>query len=289
MGQIGKNILVVGTMDTKHEEALYLKGLIDKRGHKTLIMDVGTGGAVPFRPDFSREQVALETGRSLEDIKKNVRNYSDMLAAMATGARGIIQRGITEGKIDAVLCIGRGLGTTQATMIIPALPLRIPKLVLSTVAFVPGAFNPEMVSIDQAMIQTPSDLWGLNRMVIAFVMPGIQQDFNLNYTQVGAIISVFGFAWAIGTWAMGSLSDYMGRRLVIVILMIFGGICSWVTGIGELVGGGIADRFGLSASLYLTGFILIGAGILSFFLKETLVKKDVVRRGLEDRLSGQRA
>lgn len=72
---------------------------------------------------------------------------------------------------------------------------------------------------------------GLERMVIAFVMPGIQQDFNLNYTQVGAIISVFGFAWAIGTWAMGSLSDYMGRRIVIVILMIFGGICSWLTGV----------------------------------------------------------
>ncbi|MCX5812565.1 MAG: MFS transporter [Proteobacteria bacterium] len=77
---------------------------------------------------------------------------------------------------------------------------------------------------------------GLERMVIAFVMPGIQQDFKLNYTQVGMVISAFGFAWAIGTWAMGSLSDYIGRRLVIVVLMIFGGICSWLTGIAGTFG-----------------------------------------------------
>jgi MFS family permease len=77
---------------------------------------------------------------------------------------------------------------------------------------------------------------GLERMVIAFVMPGIQQDFKLNYTQVGMIISAFGFAWAIGTWAMGSLSDYIGRRLVVVFLMIFGGICSWLTGIAGTFG-----------------------------------------------------
>lgn len=72
---------------------------------------------------------------------------------------------------------------------------------------------------------------GLERMVIAFVMPGIQQDFNLTYTQVGAIVSVFGFTWAFGTWLMGSISDYIGRKRVLVSLMIFGGICSWLTGI----------------------------------------------------------
>ncbi len=72
---------------------------------------------------------------------------------------------------------------------------------------------------------------GLERMVIAFVMPGIQQEFNLSYTQVGAIVSVFGFTWAIGSWLMGSISDYVGRRVVLITLMIFGGVCSWLTGI----------------------------------------------------------
>lgn len=164
MRQTGKTILVVGTMDTKSEESLYLKDLIERRGHKAVLMDIGAGGAVPFQPDFDREEVALATGRSLEEIKKNVHAYSDVLAAMAMGARTLIQGYIEEGKIDALLCIGGGLGTTQATMIMPALPLHVPKLILSTVAFVPGALSPEMISIDQTMMQSASDLWGLNRI-----------------------------------------------------------------------------------------------------------------------------
>jgi uncharacterized protein (UPF0261 family) len=44
------------------------------------------------------------------------------------------------------------------------LPLNIPKLTLSTVAFVAELITSEVVSIDQAMIQSVADLWGLNRI-----------------------------------------------------------------------------------------------------------------------------
>jgi MFS family permease len=74
---------------------------------------------------------------------------------------------------------------------------------------------------------------GLERLVAAFVLPGIQKEFALNYTQAGAVIAVFGLAWAIGTWGMGSLSDYVGRKPVIVVLVIFGGVCSWLTGLAS--------------------------------------------------------
>jgi MFS family permease len=72
---------------------------------------------------------------------------------------------------------------------------------------------------------------GLERLVAGFVLTGIQKDFSLNYTQAGAVIAMFGLAWAIGTWAMGSLSDYAGRKPVLVFLIIFGGVCSWLTGL----------------------------------------------------------
>ena len=162
MGQKGKNIVVIVTLDTKGEEALYLKKLIKKRGHHPLVMDIGIGGAVPFQPEFTREEVALVTGSSLEEIRKSTHTHWDVLAAMAMGAKSIIQNLIAQGKIDGLLSIGGGLGTTQASIIMPELPLNVPKLILSTVAFVPGAINSEMVSIDQAMMQSASDLWGLN-------------------------------------------------------------------------------------------------------------------------------
>jgi uncharacterized protein (UPF0261 family) len=162
MGQKCKNIVLVVTLDTKGEEASYLRQLIRRRGHNCLVIDVGIGGLVPFQPDFTREEVALATGRSLEEIRKSSHTHSDVLAAMAMGARSIIQNLIAQRKIDGLLSIGGGLGTTQASKIMPELPLYIPKLILSTVAFVPGAINSEMVSIDQTIMQSPSDLWGLN-------------------------------------------------------------------------------------------------------------------------------
>jgi uncharacterized protein (UPF0261 family) len=162
MGRKGQNILVVVTLDSKGEEALYLKQLIEKRGHNPLIMDIGIGGMVSSRADFTRQEVALATGRSLEEIRKGARTHTDVLAAMAMGAKTLIQQLIGEKRINGLLSIGGGLGTTQASMIMPGLPLSLPKLILSTVAFVPGAMGGEMVSIDQAMIQSPADLWGLN-------------------------------------------------------------------------------------------------------------------------------
>ena len=160
MGQKGKNIVIVVTLDTKSEETLFLKEVIKGRGNNPFVIDVGIGGQVPFRPDFTREKVALATGRSLEEIRKD--RYSDGLAAMAMGAKSIIENLIAKGKIDGLLAIGGSLGTSQALSTMRDLPLSLPKLILSTVAFVSGAINTEMVSVDMAMMQSVSDLWGIN-------------------------------------------------------------------------------------------------------------------------------
>jgi uncharacterized protein (UPF0261 family) len=166
MVQKGKNIVIVGTMDTKAEEALYAKELIKGRGHNPLVIDVGIGGEVSFQPDFSREEVALATGRSLDEIRTSAgaEGYSDVLFAMAKGATSIIQGLAAEGKIDGLLSIGGSLGTSQALAIMRELPLDFPKLALSTVAFVSQAITSDMVSMDQAMMQSVADLWGINRI-----------------------------------------------------------------------------------------------------------------------------
>jgi uncharacterized protein (UPF0261 family) len=164
MSQKGKTIVILSTLDTKSEEALYLKERIERRGHHPLVMDVGTGGKVSFQPDFTREEVALATGRTLKEILATTEKYTDGLTTMAMGAKSIIQKLIAEKKIDGVLSIGGALGTTETLMIMRELPLSIPKLSLSTVAFVADLITSEVVSIDQAMIQSVADLWGLNRV-----------------------------------------------------------------------------------------------------------------------------
>jgi uncharacterized protein (UPF0261 family) len=164
MSQKGKNIVIIGTLDTKGEEALYLKEVIKRRGHHPLLMDVGTGGEVSFQPDFTREEIALATGRTLKEILATTEKYTDALTAMATGAKIIVQKLVAERRIDGLLSIGGALGTSEALMIMRELPLSIPKLALSTVAFVAEIITTDVVSIDQAMMQSVADLWGLNRI-----------------------------------------------------------------------------------------------------------------------------
>jgi uncharacterized protein (UPF0261 family) len=164
MSQKVKNIVIIGTLDTKGEEMLYLKELILRRGHHPMVMDVGTSGRVSFQPDFTREEVALATGQTLQEILATHEKYTDALTAMAMGAKSLIQKLIAEKKIDGLLSIGGALGTTQTLMIMRELPLSVPKLSLSTVAFIAELITSEVVSIDQAMIQSIADLWGLNRI-----------------------------------------------------------------------------------------------------------------------------
>ena len=55
-------IAVLGTLDSKGEEHAFVAGLIAARGHKPLLIDVGTGGPATVPPDITREQVAAAIG-----------------------------------------------------------------------------------------------------------------------------------------------------------------------------------------------------------------------------------
>ena len=165
-GMIGKarNIVLLVTLDTKAEEALYVKELIRKRGHNPLVMDVGTGGETAFQADYSCEELALASGRRLKEIKASTEQYSEVLAAVAMGAKNLILRLVSERKIDGLLSIGGSLGTNSALMIMRELPMTLPKLTLSTIGFVSNVVGVDAVSLDQTMMQSPADLCGLNRI-----------------------------------------------------------------------------------------------------------------------------
>jgi uncharacterized protein (UPF0261 family) len=61
---MARTIAIVGTLDTKAEEIGYVKGLIEKRGHRTIIIDAGILGAPAMPVDISREEVAKEEGQA---------------------------------------------------------------------------------------------------------------------------------------------------------------------------------------------------------------------------------
>lgn len=160
MTKTKKNIVLVATLDSKGAEAAYLQELINNRGHHALVVDAGILGEPAFEPEISNHEVALAAGLNLSEIR-SLKSEGEAMTCMVRGASAILEKLASEEKIDGIVSFGGTMGTSLGLGAMRSLPLGIPKLMVSSVAFT-SMVQPESVSIDQAMMQTVSDLWGLN-------------------------------------------------------------------------------------------------------------------------------
>jgi MFS transporter, ACS family, hexuronate transporter len=83
---------------------------------------------------------------------------------------------------------------------------------------------------------------GIQRVIISVIMPTIQADLKLSYTEIGLIVAITGLVWAFGTIFWAALGDRFGRRPVVAICTIFAGVFSWITGFVHSVGQMLAVR-----------------------------------------------
>jgi len=158
---MAKTIAIVGALDTKGIEFGFLKTEIEKRGCKTFIIDVGVLGKPAFPPDIKAETVAAAAGKNLADlVKQNDRGIA--LDAMTLGAAIVTKKAFDEGKFDGIISMGGGGGTAMGTSAMRALPVGVPKLMVSTVAS--GDTAPYVGSADITMMPSIVDVSGLNRI-----------------------------------------------------------------------------------------------------------------------------
>jgi uncharacterized protein (UPF0261 family) len=154
-------VVIVGALDTKGAELAFLQQQIEARGHRTLVMDVGVLGAPAFRPEVSRDEVAAAGGADLDDLVAAA-DRGRAVAAMAEGARVMAGRLREQGRLDAVIGLGGGAGTSIATSAMRALPLGVPKLMVSTLAS--GDTRAFVGVKDIVMMPAIVDVAGLNRV-----------------------------------------------------------------------------------------------------------------------------
>ena len=63
-------VLLIGTLDTKGPETCYLRDRVRELGATTLVMDSGIlGEAADCEADFTRQQVALAAGSTIEALR----------------------------------------------------------------------------------------------------------------------------------------------------------------------------------------------------------------------------
>lgn len=158
---MSKTILMIGTLDTKGLEFGYLRDLIVARGHRALVMDTGVAGNPSFQPDIAAQAVAEAGGATLEALRRTG-DRGAALEVMANGARTLALRVHREGKVDGVVSLGGSGGTSIATHAMQALPLGVPKVMVSTMAS--GDVSAYVGVKDVTMIYSVVDVAGLNRV-----------------------------------------------------------------------------------------------------------------------------
>lgn len=155
-----KTILVAGTYDTKDDELAYLARVIRGQGGAVLTMDVSVLGDPSQPTDVSKHAVARAGDSSIEAAIASG-DENEAMQIMARGAAAQALALYREGRIDGVIVLGGTMGTDLALDLCAALPLGVPKYIVSTVAFSP-LLPPERIPADVQMILWAGGLYGLN-------------------------------------------------------------------------------------------------------------------------------
>jgi uncharacterized protein (UPF0261 family) len=154
-------VALVGTLDTKGREYGFLKESIEKRGFRTLVVDVGILGKPLIGSDIGREEVAAAGGVDMGALIRRA-DRGEAVSAMARGIAVILAGLHQAGRIHGVLALGGGGGTSIACAGMRALPIGIPKVMVSTLA--DGDVSGFVGAKDIVMIPSLVDVSGLNRI-----------------------------------------------------------------------------------------------------------------------------
>lgn len=156
-----KTIAVIGTFDTKGLEHAFVADRIRALGHRVLMIDVGGYGSPQCPADISSDEVALAGGVNLAALRAKA-DRGAMVEAMVLSAPRLLARLVAEKRIDGVISLGGSGGTAIGTAAMRALPLGLPKVMVSTVA---GGNVAAYVGVkDIMMFPSIVDVAGLNRV-----------------------------------------------------------------------------------------------------------------------------
>jgi uncharacterized protein (UPF0261 family) len=154
-------VYLLATLDTKGEEADFLRRRLESLGVATCLVDAGCLGEPAVSADVSRERVFAAAETTLAAMRDKG-DRGEAVARAAEGAARLVLDHFGRGKVSGVLGIGGSAGTSIATAAMRRLPLGVPKVMLSTLAS--GDVRAFVGDKDIVMINSVADILGLNRI-----------------------------------------------------------------------------------------------------------------------------
>ncbi|MGL5256267.1 MAG: Tm-1-like ATP-binding domain-containing protein [Proteocatella sp.] len=207
-----KTVAIAGTFDTKGNEYLYIKETFENMGFKTLT--IHTGVFEPkFTPDVSNAEVAKAAGVNIDEIiEKKDRAYATEILSKAM--EKLVPELFEQGEFDGIISFGGSGGTSLATPAMRALPIGVPKIMVSTVAS--GNIMQYIGTSDLIMMPSVVDVSGLNSISLKifnnaiFAMAGMLSFEASKEVEKKPLIgaSMFG----VTTPCVDAAREYMEKR-----------------------------------------------------------------------------
>jgi uncharacterized protein (UPF0261 family) len=155
-------IALIGTLDTKGDEIAYTRDRLRALGARPIVIDTGIlGEPAGIAPDISHAEVASAAGDELDGVRA-AGSRGAAVERMLAGVRAICLRLFGEGRLDGALCLGGAEGGLMGAGAMHALPVGVPKLIVTPSASGRREFAPFMGETDTMVMHSVVDILGLH-------------------------------------------------------------------------------------------------------------------------------
>ena len=198
-----KGIVIICNLDTRGEDIVFVKRLIQDRGHEAILLDFSMEEPPPLAGDIRTEDVARRGGLPIEVVREKYRSDRDAATNnQIAGAAAIVDDLLRQGRVHGIIGIGGGTATLVATSVMKRLPFGLPKLMASPMAAHPAYIDKYVGTRDITMHHTVLDIVKMNPLLKAQIVNAVgaicgmvemTQGTKFEFDKPCVAVSSFGF------------------------------------------------------------------------------------------------
>jgi uncharacterized protein (UPF0261 family) len=159
---MGRNVVIIGTLDTKGPEIAYLRDQLKYLGLTTTVVDSGIlGEPIGIEPDISHAEAARYGNTTIEALQ-NAGSRGKAVEGMRDALKKLVANLYAGGDLDAIVSMGGAEGAVMGAATMMVLPVGVPKILVSPIASGKHYFDPMVGTSDIMVVHSIVDILGLN-------------------------------------------------------------------------------------------------------------------------------
>jgi uncharacterized protein (UPF0261 family) len=160
-----KSVVVMGTLDTKGAEILFLKQQLERKQCAVTVIDVSMGGQPSSRTNVGPDEIARLGGSTIEKIRAS-RDRDWLTRVMEIGAMEKVGQLYAAGEVGGIMAIGGSTMALFGARVMKLLPFGIPKIIVCP-GVIPAQVRRLYDTMDMTIMQGVVDFAGLNELAIS--------------------------------------------------------------------------------------------------------------------------